>query len=163
LIPVSGARLRCYKRYLEHSDPPRDTQIEFEYDQHNNLIKATDPYRKYVTTEYNTDNLPTKVIEQKGVVTRMEYDREGRVTASIDGTENVTIFRYDESTDTPVTSDRPVQIDYPTYTRKFNYDTRQRVVGSQDILDENTTHTTGYEYDAAGNVVTTTDPENKIR
>ena len=132
-------------------------RFEFEYDDHNNLIKAIDPYQKFITTQYNTDNLPTKVIDQEGKSSEVEYDNEGRVIRTIDGAGNEIVYTYDESSETTVSSYKPVRIDYPTYYRQLTYDSMERVIQETDVLDETTSYTRSYVFDASGNVVGTTD------
>ncbi|HUT69838.1 MAG TPA: Calx-beta domain-containing protein [Desulfatiglandales bacterium] len=134
-------------------------RFEFEYDDHNNLIKGIDPYQKYVSTEYNTDDLLTRITDQEGKDSFFGYDNEGRLLKSTDGAGNEISYHYDESQDTKVSSYEPVQIDYPTYTRKLAYNRLQRLIRAQDILDGSTTHTRSYTYDAAGNVISETDEE----
>jgi uncharacterized protein RhaS with RHS repeats len=95
----------------------------YEYDDHNNLIKAFDPYQKYISTEYNTDNLPVKIIDQKGQYSNIENVNEGRVHKNIDGAGNEIIYTYDESSATTVSSYQPVKNGFPTFSRSFYYDT----------------------------------------
>jgi YD repeat-containing protein len=71
-------------------------RFEFEYDDHNNMIKAIDPYQKYITTTYNTDDLPTRIVDQEGWAAQSEYDNEGRLVRSIDGAGNTIVHYYDE-------------------------------------------------------------------
>jgi RHS repeat-associated protein len=136
-------------------------RFEFEYDDHNNLIRAKDPYEKYVVTEYNTDNLPTKITDQQDKSTQTEFDNEGRLIKQVDGAGNEILYHYDATLAAPASSYKPVQIDYPTYTRRLYYDKLQRLVRATDILDVSTSHTSSYEYDAAGNVIAETDEENR--
>jgi YD repeat-containing protein len=124
-------------------------RFEFEYDEHNNLIKATDPYEKYITTEYNTDNLPLSMVDQEGKTSGAEYDNEGRVTTIRDGAGNEIAFHYDETQQTYAASDKPVRIDYPTYTRRLYYDRLQRVIQEIDELDGGTQHSRAYTYDVS--------------
>ncbi|MBW1928939.1 MAG: RHS domain-containing protein [Deltaproteobacteria bacterium] len=137
-------------------------RFEFEYDDHNNLIRAKDPYGKYIVTEYNTDNLPVKVTDQEGKEAYSEYDNEGRLRKVIDGAGNETVYHYDESPSNPVSSYKPVRIDYPTFTRKLYYNKLQRLVRAEDVLDQDTVRTRAYTYDEAGNVVSETDEEGNV-
>ncbi|MEW5801617.1 MAG: Ig-like domain-containing protein [bacterium] len=131
----------------------------FEYDNHNNRVKAIDPYGKSTVINYNTDNLPTRIIDKEGKESRSEYDNEGRLIKSIDGAGNQIVYHYDQSNQTYVPSDVPVQIDYPTYTRKFYYDRLQQLVRAVDVLDDSTSHSMSYAYDSTGNVTSKTDEE----
>ena len=134
----------------------------FEYDDHNNLIKVIDPYGKYSTIEYNTDSLPIRIVDREGKQTQTEYDNERRIIKSTDGAGNQTTYKYDETEGTPTSSDKPVQIDYPTYSRKLYYDKLQRVIRKIDILDDHTSHSSSYTYDEADNVTSETDEEGNI-
>ena len=137
-------------------------RFEFEYDDHNNLIKSKDPYEKYVLTEYNTDDLPTKIADQEGKEGRSEYDNEGRLVKTIDGAGNDIRYFYDETDATPVSSYKPVRIEFPTYVRELEYDNLQRLIKTRDILDAQTEHVRSYTYDAAGNVTSETDEEENV-
>ncbi len=134
-------------------------RFEFEYDDHNNMVKTIDPYQKFVASIYNTDNLMTRSIDQEGKEHTYEYDNEARIIKSIDGNANEIIYYYDESETTSVSFYKPVTIKYPTFTREFGYDVRQRIVEEVDVLDENTRHSRQYVYDEVGNPITSTDEE----
>jgi RHS repeat-associated protein len=136
-------------------------RFEFEYDDHNNLIKGIDPYEKYSTTQYNADNLPVTFTDKEGKAVHTEYDNEGRVIKTIDGAGNEIQYHYDETQATVASSYLPVQIDYPTYTRRLYYDNSQRLIRATDILDDTTSRSWGYTYDVAGNILSETDTEGK--
>ena len=76
---------------------------------------------------------------------------------TIDGAGNQIVYTYDETSATAVSSYKPVRIDYPTFSRKYYYDNLERVVQEVDVLDENTSHTRSYAYDAAGNIIAASD------
>ena len=61
------------------------------------MIKAIDPALKFITTEYNSDELPVETTDQEGKSATVEYDNEGRVISSVDGAGNTTSYTYDES------------------------------------------------------------------
>lgn len=131
-------------------------RFEFEYDDHNNLIKAIDPYLKFIETGYNTDSLPTHITDQEGKESNIDYDNEGRLVKTIDGAGNEIVYHYDETSGTYVSSYKPVQIVYPTYTRTLYYDRLGRVLKEIDDLGS-VQHSRNYVYDAAGNVILVTD------
>ena len=70
------------------------------------------------------------------------------------------VYTYDETSATSVSSYKPVRVDYPTFSRKYAYDNLERVVQEVDVLDENTSHTRSYVYDAAGNIIATSDEQD---
>ena len=71
------------------------------------------------------------------------------------------MYHYDETSATPVSSYKPVRIDYPTYSRTFTYDRLQRVTCVTDILEAGVEQSTRYVYDANGNVIESRDKENR--
>ena len=148
-------------RLIAQTDP-LENKTSYEYDDHNNLIKATDPYGKYVTTNYNSDDLPVRLVDQEGKESLNEYDNENRLRKAVDGAGNEILYHYDETQATAVSSHLPVQIDFPTYSRRMYYDELQRLVRTRDVLDVNTAYTRSFAYDKAGNVLTETDEQGKI-
>ena len=136
-------------------------RFEFEYDDHNNMIRAIDPYEKYITTDYNTDSLPVQMTDQEGKLSNIEYDNETRLIKTTDGAGNETTYHYDESKDTDALSDRPVRIDYPTFTRHFDYDKLQRIIKQTDDLKNGRLYSREFQYDLSGNVVSVKDEAGK--
>ncbi|SCY35580.1 RHS repeat-associated core domain-containing protein [Desulfoluna spongiiphila] len=132
-------------------------RFEFRYDDHNNMIKAVDPAEKYATTEYNTDSLPTRMTDQDGKFVTSEYDNEGRLLVTTDGAGNTTRYHYDESPDSWVLSSMPVRIEYPTFTRKLEYDRLQRVVKEIDLDGDTVLRSRKVTYDVSGNVASSMD------
>jgi len=63
---------------------------------------------------------------------------------TVDGAGNEIRYFYDETDATPVSSYKPVRIEFPTYTHELEYDTLQRLVKTRDILDAQTKHTRSY-------------------
>jgi len=95
--------------------------------------------------------LSRRIIAQEGKEAFTEYDNVGRI--SIDGANNEIVHQYDDPTATAASFYAPVQIDYPTYTRKLYYDNLQRLIRTIDILDAGTSDTASYIFDAAGNLI----------
>ncbi len=134
-------------------------RFEFEFDDHNNMIRAIDPAGRYVQTDYNTDNLPVRMTDKAGKSNTLTHDTKGRLIKRIDGAGNEIVYNYDEDQDSRVSSYWPVQIDYPTFSRRLEYDRLGRVIRELDDLGSET-HSRKYTYDDAGNVLTVTDEEN---
>ena len=137
-------------------------KFKFEYDDHNNMVKVIDPYDKSIVSDYNTDSLLTKVIDQEGKQSQLVYDNEKRLIKSIDGAGNEILYHYDEISESHVLSNKPVKIDYPTYSRELYYDKMQRLVKTVDILDNDTSNSRYFSYDDSGNLVSQTDEENNV-
>ena len=135
-------------------------RFEFEYDDHNNFIKATDPYAKYTRNEYNSDDLLVGTIDQEGISSNNMYDNEGRLYRQIDGVGNEISYYYDATEASCATSNKPVRIDYPTFTRQLYYDSMQRIIREMDVLDEKTSYSRSFSFDERGNVVSRTDEQD---
>ena len=144
------------------STDPDLNRFQFEYDDHNNLIRTIDPYGNEKTVEYNTDNLPLRTVDEEGKQNFRSYDSEWRLQTETDGVGNLTRYHYDETAETHVSSKKPVQIDYPTYTKRLYYDVMQRLIRTTDVLDENTEQSVSYTYDVAGNRTSQTDQEGRV-
>jgi RHS repeat-associated protein len=133
---------------------------QYSYDARQNLTTVTDPYGAVTRYEYNADSRPTKVTDPENkVVETTEYDPDGRVSKKIDGNGNVTTYVYgDEASGL---NNLLVKIVYPTFSKEFKYDNRDRVTQTIDVLDLATRYTEVATYDAKGNPLTSTDKENK--
>lgn len=133
---------------------------QYNYDARQNLIATTDPYGAVTKYEYNAGSQRTKVTDPENkVVETTEYDLDGRVSRQLDGNGNVTSYVYgDEASGL---YNLLVMVVYPTYSKEFRYDNRDRVTQAIDVLDLATRYTTTITYDAKGNLLTTTDAENK--
>ena len=138
-----------------------------EYDIHDNLIKSTDTAGKATLYEYDTDRNLTKLTDPEGKTVIFQYDLDGRLVKTIDGNSNEISIEYSASGagcsvclgDSDV--DQPSKVIYPTFTRTYEYDARNRKTVERDVLNESETFTTLFEYDSAGNLITQTDKESK--
>jgi RHS repeat-associated protein len=132
-----------------------------EYDDHNNLIKTVDALNQVHTFEYNTDNLLTRQTDQEGKQRSTVYDNEDRLIRTVDGANNQINYRYDETRATVASSSLPSRIEYPSFARNLYYDCMQRLVREEDVLGEGISQARVSTYDAAGNILSATDPEGK--
>ncbi|WP_198402813.1 right-handed parallel beta-helix repeat-containing protein [Methylomonas koyamae] len=141
-----------------------NNRYQFTYNQRHQLVRATDPHGFFKTIGYNSDGLPVEVTDEAGRKVANQYDGEQRLLATKVGSEvesYETRYRYDETNASFARSDRPVQIDYPTYSTRLYYDRLQRVVRNTDQLDADTQQSVSREYDASGNVTAETDQEGR--
>ncbi|MBF0227904.1 MAG: hypothetical protein HQK76_20855 [Desulfobacterales bacterium] len=60
-----------------------------------------------------------------------------------------------------MSSYKPVQIDYPTFTRKLYYDKLERVTEEIDLLSDNTYQSRSCNYNKAGNITEITDEQGQ--
>ncbi len=153
---------------------PDQNRYEFEYDDHNNVITITDPYLNTIRHIYNSDNNRIQTSDQENRQLRYEYDNEGRLLTEIDGAGNQISYHFNENRDpvfsdpwmpviipglTPETSDKPVRIEYPTFTRRLRYDNRQRIKEVVDVLGSESEFSRSFSYDEVGNIISYTDQE----
>lgn len=75
------------------------SMCNFEYDDKNNLTKASCAYGVEINNEYNSDNLLTKSVlsnsDGKILETKQTYDSNGNVLTESDELENITKYNYD--------------------------------------------------------------------
>jgi RHS repeat-associated protein len=138
---------------------PKNNITRYRYNARNELIEITDPLGGLTTYEYDFEGRKTKETDAgtpAGRVTiTFTYDADGRLATMVDGNMNTTAHIYGGSGDGLEGLLKAIR--YPTYTKEFKYDYRNRVTQNTQILDANTKYTTTKEYDLRGKVVTQTD------
>jgi YD repeat-containing protein len=105
-------------------------------------------------------------IDPEGSVVNYVYDTEGRLIKTVDGNGNDTDVDYSSSSGFSSCSeagniDQPSAIIYPTFTKKFAYDSRNRKVKEIAVLTDIESYTTEFGYDLSGNMVMKIDKEGK--
>jgi len=87
------------------------------------------------------------------------------MTRAVDSNGNEIATKYDDIPSAGCFScsgsGRISKVIYPTFTREFRYDRRDRKAKEFDILGQGDPHITAFEYDAAGNLFARTDKEGK--
>jgi RHS repeat-associated protein len=166
---------------LSRRDPLGHT-TRMEYDQVGNLVRQTDPLGNATVFGYDKQNRPVTVQDALGytrtrqydtlgrltadldelgkVRQRLNYDGKGRMVQSDDALGNSTRYVYDDS----VEPNAPLEITYPSYTRRFRYDARGRAVEIRDSSDisvngasQSVSYTRYSRYDSKGQEIETTD------
>ncbi len=136
----------------------------YTYDADGNQLTATTTLttpagvRTLVTrTEYDADGRPTAVTDAEGGVTRTEYDAAGRTAATVDALGRRTEFRYDERgklVETIFPDATPADLtDNPR--AKAEYDAAGRTTARTDELGRRTE----LKYDALGRLTETVYPD----
>ncbi len=139
----------------------------FEYNTKNQVIRVTDAKGNATAFVYDEDHRLKKQMDADGKSVSYEYDTDGRLTKTTDGNGNVITNVYDVaggsscSSCSSIGTGQPSQTIYPTFTRKYTYDTRGRKIAEEDLLTELPSAYVSYVYDAAGNLTAGTDKEGK--
>ncbi|MCF6256779.1 MAG: RHS domain-containing protein, partial [Gammaproteobacteria bacterium] len=134
----------------------------YGYDNRGNILTTTDALINTAITVYNAFNQPVKAIDAESkVVIINEYDRFDRPIKNIDGNGNETTREYDDT----VGGGKNIimntsRVNYPTYSRQFNYDKRGRVSIDTLLLDDDA-QVMRYTYDPVGNIVGTINRNGK--
>jgi RHS repeat-associated protein len=139
-------------------------ETRYGYDTRNRLITSRDGAGNVTRFEYNMEGKIIRKIDPEGKSTRYTYDRAGRLKTVTDGNQNVITFGYEQASSPGCSAcagsggkDRPTEIKYPTFVRRFRYDGRGRKIEQKDILSRKEAYSTSYRYDPTGNLITTTD------
>ncbi|MFG1663787.1 RHS repeat-associated core domain-containing protein [Streptomyces sp. Y7] len=125
---------------------------KYGYDKVGNQITVTDPAGSTTKTDYNAEYRPIASTDPLGRVRKTEYDREGNVTKATDSLGKTTSHTYDANNQLLTTTDRgskPV-----TYT----YDDAGNLSSTTSPLGNKTT----YAYDDNGRLTTTVEPRGNI-
>ncbi|MEW6079368.1 MAG: right-handed parallel beta-helix repeat-containing protein [Thermodesulfobacteriota bacterium] len=158
---------------------PDDRQTRFEYDLVGNLVRQiqvlneNDPSQNLVTQfAYAYGGKLTGTIDPEGAVTDYEYDSRGRLVKTIDAAGNETVTEYGDAGASGCSScsggaDQPMRITYPTFSKAFTYDERNRKAAEQDIISPSSstggyTVETRFGYDPVGNLIEKTDKDGRI-
>ncbi|MCG8637232.1 MAG: fibronectin type III domain-containing protein, partial [Desulfobacterales bacterium] len=138
---------------------PNLKRTEYHYDGQSNLVKAIDPLGNETLMEYAPDKKLTSQADPAGNTTQYEYDAERRMVKTIDAAGNATqmVYTGDGCSSCSGTGEKPERIIYPTFEKRFTYDDLGRKLTETDTLSDTESRTTGFEYDAAGNLIKKTD------
>jgi YD repeat-containing protein len=113
--------------------------------------------------DYDTDGNLVKVTDQEGNEIKYEFDLDGHFVKHTDGNSNLIDLIYDPEETGGCSScsggavDQVKVIRFPTFTREFKYDKRNRKIREIDFLTENDWVETRFAYDLAGNLVSKVD------
>ncbi|MBV2124668.1 MAG: RHS domain-containing protein [Candidatus Thiodiazotropha sp. (ex Ctena orbiculata)] len=150
------------------STTPRQHTTTYQYNLLDKPISETDPLTHRSRFGYDINGNLTTVIDPLVNTQRLEYDLENRLISHQDAAGNLTQLGYGErsgqgggntgSVNYPGLLNR---IEFPTYLQTYDYDRRNRRTRVIDHLDTGTAITTT-EYDEVGNVISTTDAEDRV-
>ncbi|MEV8595029.1 RHS repeat-associated core domain-containing protein [Streptomyces sp. NPDC052012] len=155
---------------------------KYGYDKVGNQITVTDPAGNTTKTDYDAEYRPIAITDGLGMVRKTGYDREGNVTKTTDALGKSTSHTYDANNQLLTTVDRGGKTVTYSYDDAGNLSSEISPLGNKTTYayDDNGRLTTTVEprgnisgadpaqytwsraYDAAGNVLTQTDPYGKI-
>ena len=141
----------------------------YTYDINNKLISTTDANGNASTFAYDDDGRMISQTDASGKQISYQYDADGRLTTTTDGNGNAISNVYDVASGSSsscsscsgIGTGQPSKTIFPTFTRAFTYDSRGRKTQENDILNQTDSAATQFAYDAAGNLQTKTDREQK--
>lgn len=142
-------------------------RTRFAYDDSRRMIEKIDPMGGITQFEYNTDGKITRQVDADDKQTMYEYDNSGRLSAAIDGAGNRVITEYADDSPGDCKScgggntDKPLRVRYPTFTREFSYDLRERKIAQKDLFEGKELRISKFRYDIAGTLVEKIDPMGK--
>jgi len=132
------------------------------YDSNGRMEKIIDPYLSERRLVYDSAGQLTTTVDEEGYKESIGYDILGRRSKQTDAAGNNTIFDYGLNKDNNVTQSTLAAINFPTFRQEYVYDNRERVIQTIDKLSTSLNHITKRNYDAAGNITSSTDAENKV-
>ncbi len=156
-------------RIAEASDST-GKKLTYEYDVFGDLVCVTDQTGSTTKFTYKKHYL-SEIYDARGVmISRNEYDNEGRLTKSVDANGNEIAYEHDIDGREEVVTDRNGGVTRYIYDEKGNilsqtdangntvkntYDSNGNLASKTDALG----NTTNYKYDTMGNMLTLTDAE----
>jgi len=133
-----------------------------EYDDRDNLTKQTNPDGTTLIYEYEPRlNQVIREVNEKGIVTKYEYDSSGNMTRKIEafgtGIERITEYTYD-------TAGNPLSVKRVGDANTAEAITTALYDSSGSLTSETTPegNTTQFTYDTMGNMLTRRDARNKV-
>lgn len=137
--------------------------------EHDNVVKITDAEGNISFFIYDGEDKLIRKTDGEGHQVLYEYDQFGRLRKTIDGNLNEILHDFDDTVNASCFScaggggtHQPIQITYPTCTKEFKYDKRQRKVFEKEKLSDSEAYFTWFEYDDAGNLISRTDREGRV-
>lgn len=130
------------------------------YDKRNRPISITNQLLETSTLAYNGRDQVTSATNALGHVILVEYDQDGQRTRVIDPSGNSTTWDYGYSGSNSFKGEVNT-ITYPTFEESLSYDERYRLNSSQQSSTDTLARSTGFTFDPAGNLKTSTDAKNR--
>ncbi len=143
-----------------------ERETRYEYDASENLVRIQFPDHHDVSLVYDDGGNLTRMVDGEGKTSRLGYDHQGRLSQITNGNNMNTLFNYGVpglSQACPscnvAGSNQIEKIDFPTFSRSFEYNSRGMVVKQTDLLSEALSHESRFAYDPAGKLIFREDPQ----
>ena len=141
----------------------------YVYDAEHRVVSKTSPLGATTTTDYNDQNLKTKLTDASGHATRYAYDDRGNLVSTTNAAGDTAFATYN-STNDPLT-----RTDFIGYSWHFDYDSGGNLTRQTDQLGRSASftynnegealtstdslgRTTSYEWDVSGNLLSVLTP-----
>jgi YD repeat-containing protein len=144
----------AFSRVLTQTDGSGKTTVT-RYDAAARSVTVTTPEGISLRTMRNRHGETVEVVDGRGNVTRYGYDRNGSLSSVTDALGNSELERYDRA------GNQTEHTDARGITTLTRYDAAQRVL-SRTVDPQGLALTTRYSYDAKGQVVTITAPDQTV-
>ncbi|WP_141400705.1 RHS repeat-associated core domain-containing protein [Pseudoxanthomonas wuyuanensis] len=132
------------------------------YDSVGRANTLTDPYGATFTDSYDLAGRLRHRADASGQASSLSYDAAGRIVKVVDGGGLDTLLSYTEVNGQDQGARQPSSIRYPTFERKFRFDSRKRPVQQTELLPDDA-RVNGIAYDVMGRIKTLTDPNGHAR
>ncbi len=137
-----------------------DRQTLYEYDGSENLVRIQFPDHHEFNLVYDDGGNLVRMVDAEGKTNRLGYDDQGRLSQITNGDNINTVLNYGVpglSQACPscnvAGSNQIEKIDFPTFSRSFEYDSRGMIVKQTDLLSDALSHESSFAYDPAGNLI----------
>ncbi len=172
----------AHSNLVDETDPTK-ANWHYEFDKTDRLTAAVDARGKRSTTGYDAAGRKNALVDPYGAAFTDEYDVAGRLRQRRDASGQSSALSYDSAGRIARVTDggglttsldyagvdgqdrgarQPSGIRYPTFERKFRYDSRKQPVQQVDMLPDDT-RVNGIAYDVIGRIKTLTDPNGHAR
>jgi YD repeat-containing protein len=149
LISITDAAGRTVSRYIDAAGraarltTPLGSVYRYEYNNRNQLVRATDPLQGATAIDHDPNGNPLSVVDARNNITGYVYDNMDRLVTTRDQLSHDETYQYDLNGSLKQLTDRKGQI------RNLSYDGLNRLTQ----ITYNDSSTTTYTYDA-GNRLT---------
>lgn len=163
LDALSGSTTYGYNAHdkLTQVSAPNGATTQYAYDDLGNLLSETSPDRGTTTYSYDAAGNVTSQTDARGIAVGYTYDALNRVTHINYPTDPDISYTYDSGSGCTHGIGRPCQVTDESGTTGYAYDAFGNIA-THTKTELGITYTTRYTYDAADRILSLTYPDNRI-